>query len=297
MARTVFRLLGESFKRFNDDRCFAYSIIISYFCLLCGVPLLALFAWVTSKFLGSAEIAVRSLNIFTEDFFGRMDPSFFKSLAAVSKHTSSLGLFGIIGSVIAGSFLFGNLIKAMNTIFRVKATRSFFYNRLMENIIMLIMAVILLFSFSITAAWAAVHKAVQTSTLVSEYLNPKVLPFVDSFLVQYLIPFALGFLVLFVIIKFIPETKVHTLAAVLGAVIGSVLWEIFKRSFVFYVAHFSAVGVVMSKFLAGTLTSIIFFLLWISSSLAIMLWCGELAAVYNEHIEARRAKQGSGLAF
>jgi len=32
------------------------------------------------------------------------------------------------------------------------------------------------------------------------------------------------------------------------------------------VAHFSAVGVVMSKFLAGTLTSIIFFLLWISSS-------------------------------
>jgi membrane protein len=222
-----------------------------------------------------------------------MDPSFFKSLAEVSKHTNSLGLFGIVGSIIAGSFLFGNLIKAMNTIFRVKVTRSFFYNRLMENVIMLIMAVILLFSFSITAAWAAIHKAVQTSTLVSEYINPKVLPFVDSFLVQYLIPFALGFLVLFVVFKFIPETKVHTLAAVLGAAIGSVLWEIFKRSFVFYVAHFSAVGVVMSKFLAGTLTSIIFFLLWISSSLAIMLWCGELAAVYNEHIEARRVAQAS----
>lgn len=288
MASSVFRILGESFRRFNEDRCFAYSIIISYFCLLCGVPLLALFAWVTTKFLGSAEIAVRSLNLFSEDFFGRMDPSFFNRLSDVSQHTSSLGLFGIIGSVIAGSFLFGNLIKAMNTIFRVKVARSFFYNRLMENVIMFITAVILLFSFSITAAWTAVHKAIQTSTLVSEYINPRVLPFLNNFLVQYLIPFALGFLVLFVMYKFIPETKVHTAAAVVGAVIGSILWEIFKRSFVFYVANFSAVGVVMSRFLAGTLTSIIFFLLWISSSLAILLWCGEIAAVLNEHIKAKR---------
>jgi uncharacterized BrkB/YihY/UPF0761 family membrane protein len=54
------------------------------------------------------------------------------------------------------------------------------------------------------------------------------------------------------------------------------------------VAHFSAVGMVMSKVVAGTLTSIIFFLLWISASLAIMLWCAELVAVYNEHIKTSR---------
>ncbi|MCX6560652.1 MAG: YihY/virulence factor BrkB family protein [Candidatus Aminicenantes bacterium] len=293
MVRTVIRVLGESFKRFNDDRCFAYSIIISYFTLLCAVPLLALFAWATSKFLGSSEIAVRSLNIFTEDFFARFDPSFFSRLGAVSKSTSSLGLFGIIGSIVAGGFLFGNLIKAVNTIFRIKTVRSFFYNRLMENIIMLITAVILLFSFSITATWTAIHKAIQTSAVVNDYLNPKVLPIIDNFLVQYLIPFMLGFLVLFVIYKFIPETKVHTLAAVVAAAIGSFLWEIFKRSFFFYVAHFSAVGLVMSKFLAGTLTSIIFFLLWISSSLAILLWGAELAAVFNERVDAKR--KGSGL--
>ncbi|MDD8027708.1 MAG: YihY/virulence factor BrkB family protein [Acidobacteriota bacterium] len=292
MAPTVVRLLGESFKRFNDDRCFGYSVIISYFMLLCAVPLLALFAWGTSKFLGSAEIAVRSLNIFSEDFFARLDPSLFKRLTEISKNTNSLGLFGIIGSIVSGSFLFGNLINSINIIFRTKKMRSFFYNRLMENVIMFITAVILLFSFSITAAWTAIHKLIQTSTVGSEYLNPKVLPFVDNFLVQYLIPFALGFLVLFVLYKFIPETRVHTRAAALGAAIGSVLWEIFKRSFVFYVAHFSAVGMVMSKFLAGTLTSVIFFLLWISASLAILLWCAELVAVYNERIVARLGEGG-----
>jgi uncharacterized BrkB/YihY/UPF0761 family membrane protein len=68
----------------------------------------------------------------------------------------------------------------------------------------------------------------------------------------------------------------------MAAVVGSILWEIFKRIFVIYVAHFSAVGIVLSKLVQGTLTSIIFFLLWLSSSLAILLWGAELAAVLNE---------------
>jgi membrane protein len=296
MARIVFRLLGESFKRFNADRCFGHSIIISYFTLMCAVPLLALFAWGTSKFLGSSEIAVRSLNIFTEDFFARFDPVFFTRLSEITKNMRSLGLIGLIGSVIGGSFLFGNLINAINIIFRSKKMRSFIYNRLMENIIMLITAVILLFSFSITAAWTTVHKLIQTSTVISSYINPSVLPFIDNFLVQYLIPFSLNFLVLFVVYKFIPETKVHTVAAALGAVIGSVIGEIFKRIFVFYVAHFSAVGLMMSKMVAGTLTSIIFFLLWISATLAIMLWCAELVAVHNEHIKIKRGEILEGVA-
>jgi len=290
MVHTLFRLLGESFKRFNDDHCFGHSIIISYFTLMCAVPLLALFAWVTSKFLGSAEIAVRSLNIFTEDFFARFDPVFFTRLGDIAKNTSSLGLFGIVGSIISGGFLFGNLINAVNIIFRSKKNRSFFYNRLMENVIMMITAVILLLSFAITAVWTTVHKLIESNQVLPGWLNPKFLPFIDNFLIQYLIPFSLGFLVLFVVYKFIPETKVHTAPAVIGAVIGSIIWEIFKRSFVFYVAHFSAVGMVMSKVVTGTLTSIIFFLLWISSSLAIMLWCAEYVAVLNEHLKIKRGE-------
>jgi membrane protein len=289
MAAAFFSIIGSAFKRFYEDRCFAYSIIISYFALMCAVPLLALFAWATAKFLGSYEIAVRSLNIFSEDFFAKMDPVFFSRLGEVSKNVSNLGWFGIIGSLVAASLLFSNIIGAMNAIFRTKYTKSFFYNRLMEYLIMMIIGVILLFSFSITAVWTALHRSLKTSTLVQDYLNPGVLPFIDNVFVQYLLPLMLGFLVLFVVFKFIPETKVYTKPAAIAALVGAVLWELFKRIFVFYVAHFSAVGVVMSKMLQGTLTSIIFFLLWLSSSLAIMLWCGELAAVLNGRRAARVA--------
>ena len=45
MAAAVFRTIGATFRRFNGDRCFRDAVIISYFALLCAVPLLALFAF------------------------------------------------------------------------------------------------------------------------------------------------------------------------------------------------------------------------------------------------------------
>ena len=290
MAAPLFKLLGTTFKRFNDDRCFNYSIVISYFTLLCAVPLVALFAWAATKIMGNYELAIRSLNIFTEDFFAKFDVSFFTKLSGISKNIGNLGWFGLVGSLIGGSFLFSNLIYAINAIFKSQRRKSFFYNRLMEYVVMFIIAVILFFSLSITAVWTAVHRAIKASDFVRTTLNPDVMPLVDNVFLQYLLPFVLGFLVLFVIYKYIPETKVQTRAAAAAAAVGSVLWEIFKRLFVIYVANFSAVGIVLSKLLRGTLVSIIFFLLWISFSLAILLWGAELAAVLNERIEAKKAR-------
>ena len=73
----------------------------------------------------------------------------------------------------------------------------------------------------------------------------------------------------------------------IAAGIATLLWEIFKRIFAFYVAHFSAIGIVLSRLLQGTLTSIIFFLLWITFSLIILFWGAELAAVLNERTDEK----------
>ncbi len=284
---SIIEIVAQSFKRFNNDRCWTASIVISYFTLLCCVPLLALFFYGSAKILGTTEPALRSLNLFTDAFFARLDPSFFTSLQGLGGSFTKTGLFALVGSFIAGSFLFSSLIGTINQIFRANYHRSFFYNRLMEYILMFISGVILFLSLGITAAWAALQRAAQESDVVKTYVNPKAVSLIDNFFIQYLIPYALSFLVFYVLYKFIPEVKVHTRAAALAAGIGALLFEVFKRGFAFYVAHFSAVGIVLSQVLRGTLTSIIFFLLWISTSLVILLWAAELAAVVNEHLESR----------
>jgi len=289
MKFTAFAVLRDTFRRFNDDKCWNSSIVISYFAFLCAVPVISLFVYLTSRLVGTSELALRSLNLFTDDFFAKYDPSFFKSIEEVSNNLSSLGWFGLIGSLISASFLFSNLIYTINTIFRTKYEKSFVYNRIIEYSIMLVMGIILLISLAITASWTAIHRIIEESSFVVNYLNPRVVALVDNFLIQYIAPLALTFLVFFTLYKFIPETKVHTGPAALAAAISAVLWEVFKRGFALYVANFSAIGIVLSKLVQGTLTSIIFFLLWISLSLVILLWGAELAAVLNERHHAKTA--------
>jgi len=285
MTPVTFKILAASFRRFNRDKGWTSAIVISYFSLLCSVPLIALFFAVTARFLGDTEMALRSLNIFTDEFFAHTDPGFFTRLQALTDSVGNLGLFGILGSLVAASLLFSNLISTINHIFRTKYHKSFFYNRLMEYLLMFIIGLIMLFSLAITAVWTALDRAVRASAFLSEFINPDVVALVNNFFLQYVIPAALTFLMFFIMYKFIPETKVHTGPAAVSAAVAALLYEIFKRLFAIYVVRFSAIGIVLSRLLEGTLTSIIFFLLWISASLVIMLWGAELAAVLNERRE------------
>jgi membrane protein len=279
---SAFGVLKITFKRFSEDRCGNSAITISYFTLLCSIPLVILFAFVSTKLLGNSELAFRSLNIFSEEFFATLDPLFFEKIKELSQNISNLGWFGLVGSFIGASFLFSNLIYSINFIFKATYQKSFFYNRLMEYVAMFIMGIIMLISLFITGIWSALHRTIRESAIVANNINPKIVSLFNNFFLQYLLPFTLTFLVLFTLYKFIPEIKVHTRAAIIAAVFTALLWEIFKRLFAIYIAHFSAIGIVLSRLMKGTLTSIIFFLIWISISLAILLWGAELASVLNE---------------
>lgn len=284
----VFDIIKNTAQRFHRDKCGNFAIIISYFALMCSIPLTALFAYATTKILGNSELAVRSLDIFSEEFFAQLDPYFFERVQELSQNITNLGWFGLAGSLIAASFLFSNLIYSINFIFRAEYQKSFFYNRLMEYLIMFVIGVIMLISLSITAIWTALNRTLQESPFVANNINPEIVALINNFFVQYLLPFTLTFLVFFSLYKFIPEIKVHTKSAAIAAAIAALLIELFKRIFAFYVAHFSAIGIVLDRLMQGTLTSIIFFLLWLTFSMVILLWGAELAAVLNERISIKR---------
>jgi membrane protein len=289
MTRPTLSLIAASFRRFNEDQCWTSAVVISYFALLCSVPVTALFFAAAARFLGDTEMALRSLNIFTDEFFARQDPGFFKSLGDLSGAVGQLGLFGVIGSLISASFLFSTLITTINRIFRTKYHRSFVYNRLIEFLLMAVVGVFMLFSLTMTAVWTALGRTLEKSELVRATIHPGAVAAVNNVFLKYIIPYALTFLMFYILFKYIPEVKVHTRAGLIPAAVAALFFEGFKRAFAFYVVHFSAIGIVLSKILQGTLTSVLFFLLWITSSMVILLWGAELAAVLNEKYEATAA--------
>jgi membrane protein len=289
MTSSTLSLLAASFRRFNRDKCWTSAIVITYFALLCAVPVTALFFAIAGRFLGDTEVALRSLNIFTDEFFARQDPSFFKSLGDLSGAAGDLGLFGVIGSFISASFLFSTLISTINQIFRTKYHRSFVYNRLIEFLMMGIVGVFMIFSLAMTAVWTAFGRTLEQSELVRSTINPGAVAVINNAFLKYLIPYALTFLMFYVLYKYIPEVKVHTRAGLIPAAVAALFFEGFKRAFAFYVVHFSAIGIVLSKILQGTLTSVLFFVLWVTSTMLILLWGVELAALLNEKYDAAAA--------
>src|SRR5512136_1794813 len=202
MTLPTLSLVAASFKRFNGDKCWTSAIVISYFALLCCVPLIALFFAAAGQFLGDREMALRSLNIFTDEFFAKLDPSFFKSFGELSGAVGQLGLFGVIGSLISASFLFSTLITTINQIFRTKYHRSFFYNRLMEFLLMAVVGIFMLFSLAMTAVWAAFGQTLQQSELVRATVNPQALATINNVFLKYIIPYILTFLMFFILYKF-----------------------------------------------------------------------------------------------
>src|SRR5512143_2385176 len=161
MTPSTLSLIAASFRRFNGDKCWTSAIVISFFSLLCSVPLIALFFVAAARFLGDTEMALRSLNIFTDEFFAKLDPSFFKSFAELRSSVGTLGLFGIVGSLVSASFLFSTLISTINQIFRTKYHRSFFYNRLIEFAMMIVVGTFMLFSLAMTTVWTAFGQTLQ----------------------------------------------------------------------------------------------------------------------------------------
>jgi len=186
MKSPAFEILGTTFKRFNEDKCGNFAITISYFALLCAVPLVALFAFVTTWILGNPDVASEGLAIFSQEFFAQLDPYFFQRVQDLSKDISNLGWFGLAGSFVAASFLFSNLIHSINSIFKADYQKSFFYNRLMEYLIMFSIGIIMLISIFITFMWTSLHGAIRQSSVVEKYINPKIINFFNNFFNRHL---------------------------------------------------------------------------------------------------------------
>ncbi|MFQ6082505.1 MAG: YihY/virulence factor BrkB family protein [Candidatus Aminicenantia bacterium] len=276
ILKKIFKIIGKTFQRFFRDKCDDLSAIISFYAFLSTIPLMSLFGYIVAKILGSTEIVFRSLNIFSEEFFYKLDPFFFKKAQVISKTIINLGWFGFVGSLLIGSLVFSKLIHSINYIFRANLKKSFFYKKFIEFLVMSGVGLMLLTSLLITATWTAIQRIIGESEIVARYINPKFVSFFDNFFIQYLIPAALTFFFFFAMYKFIPEIPVKTKAALIAALGASLFWEVVKRLFAWYISHLALIG-----YIKGTLGSILGFILWIEISLLILLWGAELAAVLN----------------
>jgi membrane protein len=191
-------------------------------------------------------------------------------------HTTSAAatLAGLLGLVFGATAVFVNLQDALNSIWGVAAKPGwriwpFFRKRLLSFVMILGLGLILLLSFLISTAIAALQEFASKSTLPSV---GQPLAIADFVLWIGILTLAFG-----VIYKVLPDVKISWTDVWIGAAVAAVLFTLGKTLIGIYLARSSAA----TPF--GAAGSLVIFLLWIYYSAQIFLLCGEFTQVYARH--------------
>jgi membrane protein len=271
LLATLAILLKQAGAAWLDDDAPTLGAALAFYTLFSLAPVLIVAVSVAGLAFG--EKAAQGEIV--RQFQGLMGMQGASAIETILQSTNRPGLgvlataLGLLAILVGASGAFNELQDALNIIWKVNSTKSFWRVALRHRFFSLGLVVatgfLLLTSLVITAALSAAERLVGTllpiSVIVLESIN-----FIFSFVVITFL-FALIF-------KFIPDTTIPWRDVWMGAAVTSILFTVGKVVIGFYLGH----SALTSAY--GAAASLVVFLIWIYYSAQILLFGAEITHVY-----------------
>ncbi len=192
-----------------------------------------------------------------------------------------LGLIGSIFLLLASSAVFSAITRSLNRIHGVPGDGSAWRDRLVGILMVFFLGFLIVLSLGVSTAYE-VLRAYEAHMLQAWGVVPLggVIPWT---LLGQVIPLVLTFVVFSNMYAFFPARRLHFREVWPGALFGMVAFEVAKDVFVMYLknaAHY--------RFVHGSLTAVVFLLLWIYIAAVIILVGAQLNAQIVELRSERR---------
>ncbi|NLC55524.1 MAG: YihY/virulence factor BrkB family protein [Armatimonadetes bacterium] len=273
--RHVWQFVRQSCKEYTRDSCSLMAAAISFYVLLSLVPLLLVGLATFGLFLGD-EKAFQVVSQFLEQFLPPRlgGDTLYRHLADLRRLAGMAGILGLVSWVWAASASFSTITRALDIVWEVPERRGFIASRLLAVAMMLIVGVLGLLSFVATSA----------IKIVQEYQIPWLgtrsgeLPVVWQ-IVGWVLPLSLSITIFVLCYLVLPNARVGWRPALLGGLVGGILWELTKQGFALYVANFADYN---RSSIYGYLGGLVFLVMWVYYSAAILLFGAEVASVSAE---------------
>jgi len=271
IAFKFLRVLVLAIRDFVSDNCYLRASAITFYSMLSVVPVVALlFAmakgfgfdqtlkkYLLQNFMEQSQI-INQIFIFAESMLQRAKGGMIAGVGVMI-------LFYTVGR------MFGNIETSLNHFWRVKKGRSMFSRITAALVLMLLAAVVLVFSSS-------------ANVLVATYLNYwlHALPLftqIGTPLVMFtvkLLPFVMLWITFTLLYIYIPNTKVNPYSAFIAGVFSGSLFQILQESFILLQVTLSSYNAIYGSFSALPL-----FLIWLQLSWLIFLFGAELAFAHQ----------------
>lgn len=188
----------------------------------------------------------------------------------------SITIYSAIGFVWFSTRLFGSLRTVLASVFDIETERGIIAGKVFDVKITVVST--LLFAASVTVT---TYVGLASHALVSVGLRTDVLSGVDYW-VGRVLGFAFLALMFYALYKFLPIRRVTTASAWVAAGFTSLCFEGARTAFAYYTKTFNPVGMYR-----GTLTAIVFVVVWCYYAALIFILGGEVGQVF----ELRRVRR------
>ena len=267
--RVPLRILGRAVTNFIEDSGNQMAAAISYYALFALFPL-TLFAvslfGVVLRDKGIREQVLAGII----SFLPIQDQSIANSLRNVADLGPTLTIVSALGSVWSAGALSAALRSSLNVVFEVQTGRPLLRAKMIDYMLLPIIALPLVGGLVLTAAWRlAQAEFVRTVGFVAS-------PISFSFFWNagaLAIPFVLSFVAFMLTYWLLPNRHPRFRYIWPGALLAALGFEALKVGFAAYIEHFASFNVIY-----GSLGSVIVLLFWVYLTANIVIFGAEVAA-------------------
>ena len=268
-------VLWHAIVNFARDRVPQMAAAISYFALLSTFPFLLLALAIFGLVLRNEELQQRVLTEIVAALPIEA-PTIEEALRNLAGSGASMGVFALVGTVIAATALARSLRVSLNVIFKTGQQRPLLLGWLLDLTVLPVLGLLFITSLLLSTVWRFAQ------AIADDLGFEEVAPLWE--LGALAIPALLSFVGLLLIYLLLPNRTLHVLDLWPGALIAMVGFQVGTFAFSIYFENFGAYDIVY-----GSLGGVIALLAWVYVSSMILLFGAEVAAEASR----RRGEQGA----
>ncbi len=250
LLKNYYIFLRDFFSDLLDDKIGHYASSLSWSTLFSIIPLLVILLWVftTLPIFESVHKQIETL-IFT-NLMPTDSKVVMSYINTFMENSHKLGYVGVFYVTFAAIMFFKNYDYIVNDIFDIPK----------RNILSAFKTYILLIIIIPLIMGASFY----LSTVMQSYLDKS--DITSTIHLFYFLPYLMVWTVFYILYQYSANTRVTLSAAMISSFITSLIWYLSKNAFVFYVVHNKTYASVY-----GSISTMLFFFLWIYISWAIFL--------------------------
>ena len=266
-------------REFIEDDCTHLAAAIAYYAMFSLFPLLLGLISILGFVLGTSSVQAA-----LKDAIGTYVPSSAafvgETLDQVVAARGTVGIVATLGFLWSAMSVFAAVRKSLNIAWDISQSRHIVHQKLLDLSMVLAVALLLLLSVALTAAFSLL-RAMEIPVLGVKPLEHELL----WALLGFILPLWLTYTIFLLVYKLVPNTDVFWHEAAVGAAIASPLFELAKNAYVWYARDIGRYELVY-----GSVGAVMGLLMWIYVSSLVLLLGAEVASEYGRVFRERRSR-------